>query len=140
MIGKRKAIFVAAIAAAVGVATGAYASIPGPGGTVAFCYATKANGGIVPGSARIVDSGEACRFYEARVVVNQQGQPGPTGPTGPQGPTGATGPQGSPGDNTEHWEPFCDTTSPTDGNTLYRHACSTFGNQAGTTVWLEQKP
>lgn len=88
----------------MGVGGIAYASIPGPSGTINGCY-TQATGAL-----RVVDSGASCRSNETAITWNQAGPQGAAGPagatgaTGAQGPigltgpTGATGPQGPKGD------------------------------------------
>ena len=85
---------VLAIAAAVGIASGA---IPSPGGTIDACYTNI--GGIL----RVIDkqAGQKCvAKAETPLSFNQtgpKGEPGATGGTGPKGDTGAPGADGATG-------------------------------------------
>jgi hypothetical protein len=93
MRGKRLAA--AAALVLVGVAGGAYATIPDANGVIQGCH-TKL-GGIL----RVIDvaKGERCRgATEVPISWNQQGPQGPAGAQGPKGDTGAAGPQGPKGD------------------------------------------
>lgn len=88
-------LFATAVLAAGG--TVAYATIPGPGGTLQGCYSTG------DGTLRVIDAqkGDKCGKHEQAISWNQigpPGLPGPAGPTGPKGDTGAQGPQGLKGD------------------------------------------
>ena len=100
---RRPAIFLAAGAAALGVASGVYAAIPDASGVIHGCYSKSG------GQLRVIDSekaGVACSKTEAALNWNQtgprgpqglQGQQGPQGVRGDQGPAGATGPIGATG-------------------------------------------
>ena len=85
---------VLAIAAAVGIASGA---IPSPGGSIDACYTNI--GGIL----RVIDkqAGQKCvAKAETPLSFNQtgpKGEPGATGGTGPKGDTGAAGADGATG-------------------------------------------
>ncbi len=152
---KRTAIILlVALGAVIAVAV-ARASVPASDGVIYGCYGNASQPAGVRGNVtvRINATAEQCPFNYTPFEWNAQGiqgPPGPQGVSGPKGATGAQGIQGVPGKNgtngkdgsayAPHWEPFCDTTATSDGHTLYRHACSTFGNGAGTTIYLDQKP
>jgi hypothetical protein len=95
---KKPVIVATALAAAVLIASAAWAAIPDSGGVIHGCYLTK--GGLL----RVVDTdaGQTCTKYEVALTWNQtgpQGLPGATGATGQagsDGATGATGPAGEP--------------------------------------------
>lgn len=74
--------------AAVAVLPPAFASIPGPSGSISACY-TK-NGG----SLRVTDSSSTCNSNETSISWNQVGPQGPLGPAGPAGAAGPAGPMG----------------------------------------------
>lgn len=67
-----------------GVSAVAVAAIPGTGGKISACYATKT------GALRVIDlaKGQRCTSLEKPLAWNQQGPIGPVGPAGPEGPAG----------------------------------------------------
>ena len=70
----------------------AFASIPGPDGTIKACVL------IATGLTRIIDSNASCLpLVEQQVTWNQRGPQGPQGPQGLQGPPGPQGPAGPAG-------------------------------------------
>ena len=78
----------------IALGTSAFASIPGPGGTIFACYVKTG------GALSVIDSTQKCASNQTSVTWNQIGPAGPSGlvgSAGPAGPTGASGPQGQPG-------------------------------------------
>lgn len=97
----RKRLMTSAVGALVAAAIAggvAYATIPGPDGTINGCYRISEDD--QKGQLRVVNDATACRSNEAPISWNQVGPQGPQGPSGqagPPGPQGAPGPQGEQG-------------------------------------------
>jgi len=93
---KKSAIAVTVLAAAVLIASAAWATIPDAGGVIHGCYKSS------DGKLRVIDTeaGQACASGEKALSWNQTG---PQGPTGATGATGATGPQGTAGEPTHFY-------------------------------------
>src|SRR6266566_5205126 len=87
MVKKTLVLTISSILIAVS-SIAAFASIPGPDGTITGCYKPS------DGKLFIIDSTATCPSGTTTLTWNQTG---PQGPAGPQGQTGATGPQGSTG-------------------------------------------
>src|SRR5690242_15033864 len=81
-----------ALALVAGGTTVAFASIPGPDGTIYGCYARSG------GNLQVIDSTMSCPKGTTSLNWNQHGAPGPAGPPGPPGPAGPAGPAGPKGD------------------------------------------
>lgn len=84
------AIIIAGTLVAAGVA---FASIPGPDGTIAGCYLKSG------GRLRVIDkqAGQKCTSKEVAISLSQQGPPGGDGADGSPGPQGLPGEEGPPG-------------------------------------------
>jgi hypothetical protein len=83
-----------AVIAGLGLATTAWAAIPGPDGVIQACYA-KATGTL-----RVIDAArsQACKPRKEQAITwNQRGPEGDRGSRGPRGEAGPQGPKGAPG-------------------------------------------
>jgi hypothetical protein len=85
--------WIAAGALALAASGAAWASIPGPDGSIHGCYLKRG------GSLRVIDSSSStsCARTETALNWSEQGPPGVQGPTGPQGASGPPGLQGPTG-------------------------------------------
>lgn len=72
----------------------AFATIPGPDGTITGCYTKNAGVFDAKGAVRVVDAGSECRSSELVLTWNQTGPPGPAGLQGPPGEPGQDGADG----------------------------------------------
>jgi hypothetical protein len=95
---RRRRTAIGAAILSLGIATTAWAGIPGSNGVISGCYTASS------GSLRVIDveSLQRCNSAKEKAIEwNQRGEPGPQGPQGepgPQGPQGEPGPQGPKGD------------------------------------------
>src|SRR5258708_5657528 len=88
------AMVVASLALVVALGGMAFASIPGPGGTVKSCYSKST------GALRVIDSKKSCSSRRERTLsFNQQGPRGLQGLQGAQGLQGIQGTNGTNGTN-----------------------------------------
>lgn len=99
----RKRLMTSAVGALVAAAIAgsvAYATIPGPDGTINGCYRTSEDD--QKGQLRVVNDPTACRSNESPISWNQvgpRGEQGPQGERGIQGPPGTDGADGADGVN-----------------------------------------
>ena len=88
---RRRRTAIGAAMLSVGIATTAWAGIPGSNGVISGCYTTAS------GSLRVIDAERLQRCNSAKEKAIEWNQRGEAGPQGPQGETGPQGPQGDPG-------------------------------------------